>query len=172
MLGLVGSPRKGGNTDMLVGRVLEGCSVNGHTTEKIYLYDYTIKPCLDCRACKTGGTCVLEDGMRGLYPRLQTADVIVFGTPLYWYGPAGQMKMLIDRMRPFIENGKLGGKKAVIVVPSEEGPSACRPLVQMLKKSFDYLGLGYGGGVLATAYEKGEVSQEDLKKAYELGESL
>lgn len=51
VLGLVGSPRKEGNTDLLVSAILNGAAASGHETEKVYLYDFDIAPCLDCKAC-------------------------------------------------------------------------------------------------------------------------
>ena len=69
VLGLVGSPRKGGNTDLLVAAVLEGAAKNKHATEKVYLYGVDIAPCVDCRACKKGKLeCVLKDGMQDAVP--------------------------------------------------------------------------------------------------------
>jgi multimeric flavodoxin WrbA len=110
ILGLVGSPRKGSNTDLLVTKILDGAS--GHLTEKVYLYDLDIAACVDCRSCQKGKfQCVIDDGMQRLYPKLEGADVIVFGTPLYWYGPTGKMKLVMDRLRPFVSSKKLKGKK-------------------------------------------------------------
>ena len=82
IVGLVGSPRKGSNTDLLISSILNGASTNNHVTEKIYLYDFDIKPCVDCKACKKGNyKCALHDDMKALYPKLEKTDVIVFGTP-------------------------------------------------------------------------------------------
>lgn len=175
ILALVGSPRKGSNTDTLVEQILKGCKIKGHISEKLYLYDYEISLCIDCRNCKKGDyVCTVNDGMQEIYPKMEEADLIIFGTPVYWYGPTGKMKLLIDRMRPFIANEKLKGKKGVVVTPSEEGPKACGPLLEMFRMSFDYLGMEFAGKVLAKAYEKGEIreNQEELKKAYEFGISL
>jgi len=172
ILALVGSPRKGSNTDLLVERILEGCRRKGHVGEKFYLYDYEISPCIDCRSCKKGDyACVLDDGMQPIYPKIQEADLIIFGTPLYWYGPSGKMKLFVDRLRPFVASGKLKGKKGVIVTPSAEGPPACEALIQMFRMSFEYLGIEFAGEFLAIAYEKGEIrkNQEVLKRAYEFG---
>ena len=125
VLGLVGSPRKGSNTDLLVSAVLDGAASNGDSSEKVYLYDFVLLPCLDCRACKAGvHHCAVNDDMQALYPKLAEADGIVFGTPLYWYGPSAKMKLLVDRLRPFIPSGALKGKKAVLAIPSEEGADA------------------------------------------------
>ncbi len=175
ILALVGSPRVGGNTDILVDQVLKGSCDRGHFGEKVHLYDYEIQPCIDCRACKRGDLrCRLEDEMDEIYAMLEAADVIVLGTPIYWYGPTAKMKLLIDRLRPFIASGRLKGKRGIIVVPSEEGPGCCGPLVEMMRMSFDYLGMAMIGSILAQAYEKGEIVKcpEELQRAYELGASL
>lgn len=175
ILGLIGSPRRGGNTDLLVDQMLHGAESKGHCTDKLYLYDYEILPCIDCRGCKRGElTCKLDDAMTEIYPRLEASDIIIFGTPVYWYGPTAKMKLLIDRLRPFIANGKLNGKKGLIVVPSEEGPGCCGPLAEMFRMSFEYLGVTTEGIILAKAYEKGEIkgTPEELQRAYELGASL
>ncbi len=177
ILALIGSPRTGGNTDILVREILKGAESKGCSVESLRLYDYEILPCLDCRHCKRregGYTCVLKDGMKEIYPKLENSDCIIFGTPIYWYGPTAKMKLLIDRLRPFIASRKLKGKKGAVVVPSEEGPGCCKPLMEMFLMSFDYLGMEMAGSILARAYERGEIleSPEELKRAYELGESL
>jgi multimeric flavodoxin WrbA len=175
ILGLIGSPRKKGNTDLLVSRILDGASANNHLTEKLYLYELSISPCVDCRRCKKGSfQCVVNDDMQRLYPKLEDADVIIFGTPLYWYGPTGKMKLLIDRLRPFIASKKLKGKKAILVVPSEEGPSACSYLVGMFELSFKYLEINIIDKVLVKAYEKAEVREqpEIIERMLQLGKSL
>ena len=175
ILALIGSPRKGSNTDLLVDQILKGAEKGKHQGEKIYLYAYKILPCMDCRACKKGDyVCPLNDEMQKIYPKMEKADLIIFGTPNYWYGPTGKMKLLIDRMRPFVPSGKLKGKKWVVVSPSAEGPNSCRLLVEMIRLSCDYLGMKFAGKVLAKAYEKGEIrkDQKALRKAFELGMSL
>jgi len=175
ILALIGTPRRGSNTDLLVDQILKGSKRKKHTTQKIYLYDYEILPCMDCRDCKKGDfVCTLNDGMKKIYPKMVKADLIIFGTPNYWNGPTGKMKLLIDRMRPFVPSRKLKGKKWVIVSPSGEGPNSCRLLVEMLRLSCDYLGMKFAGKVLAKAYEKGEIlkNQKALEKAYKLGTSL
>jgi len=175
ILALIGSPRRKGNTDALVEQILKGSRTKGHTTEKLYLYDYTISLCIDCRNCKKGDyVCCINDEMQQIYPKMEEADLIIFGTPLYWYGPTAKMKLLVDRMRPFVANGKLKGKKAVVVTPSAEGAKACGPLLEMFRMSFEYLGMEFAGKVLVKAYEKGEIltNKREMERAYELGASL
>jgi multimeric flavodoxin WrbA len=177
ILALIGSPRKGGNTDILIDEILRSAVKNGHKAEKLYLYDYDILPCLDCCRCKRSDSnynCALRDGMQKIYLRLEESGIIIFGTPVYWYGPTAQMKLFIDRLRPFIASRKLLGKKGLVVVPSEEGPGCCGPLMEMFNRSFDYLGMEMLGSILAKAYERGEVARsiEEMKKAIDLGATL
>ncbi|MEJ2241829.1 MAG: flavodoxin family protein [Candidatus Bathyarchaeota archaeon] len=175
ILGLIGSPRLGGNTDILVEKILEGSRSKGYSTEKLYLYDYTISLCTDCQSCKKGDyLCCINDEMQKIYPKIAEADVIIFGTPLYWFGPTAKMKMLIDRFRPFVKNRKLEGKKAIVVSPSADGAAACGPLLGMFKLIFDFLKMTFIAKILVTAYEKGEIARDkqEIDKAYELGSSL
>lgn len=175
VLSLIGSPRKGSNTDILVDKILEGCREKVFTAEKLYLYDFSISACTDCRFCKSDNyECAIKDDMQQIYPKMVEADVLIFGTPVYWYGPTGKMKLLIDRMRPFIASKRMQGKRAVLVVPSEEGPKACKALLEMFRMSFEYLGMEFIDSILATAYERAEVygNEEDLNRAYKLGISL
>jgi multimeric flavodoxin WrbA len=175
VLALIGSPRKVSNTDLLVTAILDGAKTNGNSTEKIYLYDVEIKPCVDCRACKKDAyQCALKDGMQTLYPKLQEADVIVFGTPLYWYGVSAKMKLLIDRLRPCVASRGLCGKKAVLVIPSEEGAGACNFAVGMFTQSFSYIGVDLAGKLLSKASQKAEILNhpQTLKEAFMLGKAL
>ena len=175
VLGLVGSPRKGGNTDLLVSAVLYGAGASNHEIEKLFLYDVDISPCVDCCGCKKRTFhCVLEDGMKQLYPKLEEADFIVFGTPLYWYGPSAKMKLMLDRLRPYVASKKLKGKKGVLVVPSEEGAEACSCLVRMFELSLKYLEMDFAGKILAKASEVGAVKGQPkvLDEAFALGKAL
>jgi multimeric flavodoxin WrbA len=176
ILALLGSPRKGGNTELLVDELLAAAEANGHKSDKVRLAELSIGPCRDCRACKRreDHSCVVDDDMTGLYAELERADVIVFGTPIYWYGPSAQMKPMIDRLRAFSGTEKLRGTTGVLVLPSQEGPSCCGPTVDMFAMIFRFLEMRDGGAVLATAYDKGEVRDRpaDLAEARRLGASL
>jgi len=112
--------------------------------------------------------------MQQIYPKMDGADLIIFGTPNYWYGPTAKMKLLIDRMRPYVANEKLKGKKAVVIIPAAEGPNACEPLLEMFRMSFEYLEMEFTGKILAKAYERAEIKgdNEVMKNAFDLGASL
>ena len=158
VLGLVGSPRKGSNTDILVETMLEGVRSNDHRASKLYLSDHEIGPCIDCRGCKKDDlSCVVDDGMQAVYPLMDRADVIIFGTPVYWWGPSGPMKMLIDRLRPCYGSGLLEGKRAVVVAPAGGGPDEADLLVEMFRRTFETLKVEFAGVVLGKAYDREEI---------------
>ena len=106
--------------------------------------------------------------MQEIYLRLEDADIIVFGMPIYWYGPTAKMKLLIDRLRPFIASRRLEGKKGIIVVPSEEGPECCGPIQEMFRMSFDYLGMENG----RKHFGQGLRAQRDRKESCRTAKSV
>jgi multimeric flavodoxin WrbA len=175
VLGLVGSARKQGNTDILVEAVLAAARAQGHDAVKIHLHDLDIGPCRDCRGCKTGElTCVVEDGMQEVYARLDAADAIVFGTPVYWCGPSATMKLALDRLRPYFASHGLKGKKTLLVALAGDGPPQADLLVRMFKRSFRALEMEHVGEVLATGYDRGDVLRDAqaLAQAAALGTAL
>ncbi len=97
ILGLVGSPRKGKNTDSLVQKVLDGAKAMGAKTTKIYLNDLKIKPCQACAKHPYPKYCIYNDGMTRLYKLFETVDGIVLGTPAYYETISSQTKLMIDR---------------------------------------------------------------------------
>jgi multimeric flavodoxin WrbA len=98
VLVLSGSPRKGGNSDLLCDQFIEGAQTAGHQTEKIYLKDKKINYCTGCGTCiDKDKSCPQKDDMAEVLEKMITADVIVMATPIYFYTMNGQMKTLIDR---------------------------------------------------------------------------
>ncbi|NCC86564.1 MAG: flavodoxin family protein [Clostridia bacterium] len=98
VLGIVGSTRKNGNTDMLVDKVLSGAQEQGLKTEKIYLSDYNFSGCVGCEGCKDICKCVIKDGMQEIYKKIEEADAIVLGSPTYFYNVTGITKTFLDRL--------------------------------------------------------------------------
>ena len=95
---LSGSPRKGGNSDLLCDEFLRGAQESGHQVEKIFLRDKKVAPCNACYFCKnSGGTCTIQDDMSEILDKMQAADVIVMASPVYFYSIDAQMKAVIDR---------------------------------------------------------------------------
>ena len=98
VLGIVGSPRKKGNTDILVEAVLSGANSMGTETEKIYLADYQFKGCTGCEGCSKTYDCVINDGMQEIYNKIEEADALVLGSPTYFYNVTGITKLFLDRL--------------------------------------------------------------------------
>ncbi len=97
VVGIIGSPRKGMNTDTLVSRTLEGAKSSGADTEKIYLNDLKILPCQACARFPAPDYCFFHDGMDKIYQVLLNADALVIGAPAYFGSMSAQLKLLIDR---------------------------------------------------------------------------
>ena len=93
----MGSPRKGGNTEILLDAFLEGVKEGGASWDKISVGDLEISPCLECLDCETAGECVIKDGMEAVYRKLLAADRLVIASPIFFYGLPAQLKALIDR---------------------------------------------------------------------------
>lgn len=156
LLVLNGSPRKKGNTAILSEYLISHLGEDV-IAEQLFLYDYIINPCTDCKACKEGDLeCILDDGMDDLYAKIDEADYLIIGTPIYWFGPSGQMKMLLDRFRPYYVNKKLQGKKAALILPAGTGAGDCDLTIEMFKRSFNALGVDYIGAVTSKAYDAGD----------------
>jgi multimeric flavodoxin WrbA len=179
ILAVVGSPRKNGNTHILVSKITEGARAEGALVDELFLGDLTIRECDGCHVCWEGKDCNKNDDMLAIYPKIIQSDVIIFGTPVYWYGPTALMKAFIDRFVYFNcpENReKIRGKSAVMAVPfEEEDPEMARPVVEFFEKCFDYLQMNLLGRIIVPGVsKKGEIRRnaELLQEAYELGRSL
>jgi multimeric flavodoxin WrbA len=98
---LYGSPRKDGNTDLLLKAFLGGVREAGGEPREIFLRNLKFSPCIDCGGCLKTGTCVLHDDMDSIYPHLIAADVIVLAAPVFFYGLNALAKAMVDRTQCF-----------------------------------------------------------------------
>ena len=180
MLGIVGSPRKNGNTHVLVSRILEGAQAAGAETELVLLGELTIQECDGCHACWKGKhACNKQDDMQALYAKIAECDALVLGTPVYWYGPTALMKCVIDRFVYFNcpENrGKVRGKPALIAVPFEDTTSETADLVvRFFEKSLSYVEMELAGQITVPGVTKrGEVHSlmQVMDECHRLGKEL
>ena len=97
VLGLFGSPRKGGNSGRLLEEALKGAEQAGAMVDRVRLADLNISPCRECDGCDRTGQCIIQDDMLKVYPKLLEADVIILASPIFFYGITGWAKALIDR---------------------------------------------------------------------------
>ena len=170
---LAGSPRKGGNSDLLCDELIRGAKEAGNTAEKIYIQELTIAPCRACYGCRGTGKCVQKDSMTDLLEKMIAADVIVLATPVYFYSMAGQMKTMIDRTLPRYTEMK--DKEFIFIATAAAGAQAMERTIDGLYGFTDclpgakILGAIYGSGV----YEKGDVTgTAAMKKAFQIGYSI
>jgi len=180
IVAFLGSPRPRGNTDTLAECVLEGARETGFQAESFTLRTMKVHPCTGCGYCwRRGKACIFDDDCQVLYDAMAEADVFLFATPVYWYGPTAIMKAFIDRLvvfnrpegRPLIR-----GKSALLVSAWEEkGMQAAEPMVRSFEMGFRYLELKFEGSLLLD--EMGPVGAATdrpgaLESAQALGRSL
>jgi multimeric flavodoxin WrbA len=152
LMAIVGSPRKGSNTDLLIDKVIEGArSAAAVEVEKIYIYDANIKYCTGCGAhsiLQGSKDCPLQDDMAGILQRMQEADGLIFGSPNHGRTISAGLTNFFSRMMPLlkmhVERDHAGnivyaesrplirGKKAVIVVSQGDNIASSSALVLMI----------------------------------------
>ncbi len=173
ILGLSCSPRKSGNTEILVVEALDGARNEGAEVELFSVSGKEIKPCDGCQTCIKTSKCHINDDMQTIYRKLDDADGIIFGTPIYFYGMTAQAKAIMDRTyairRPSIKlANKVGG---IIAVAGGIG------LMDAIKDLYFYIAINH---MLAADYvgvyanEKGAIrdNQQAMKTAWELGREM
>jgi multimeric flavodoxin WrbA len=153
VVAFLGSPRPHGNTDTLAEAVLEAAQEAGCCTESFALRALRIHHCTGCGNCgKKGRHCIFRDDGDMLYGEMTRADVLLFVTPVYWYGPTSIMKTFLDRLvvfntpesRPLVR-GKAAG---LVAAWEEKGMDAAEPMVKLFDMGFRYLELRDAGRLL------------------------
>ena len=105
---LMGSPNKRGSTSLLVNEFVRGAKESGHICEVIDVCHANIHPCIGCVACGYEGPCVQKDDVEAIRAKLLSSDMVVFATPLYYYGMSAQLKTVVDRFCAY--NSSLNSK--------------------------------------------------------------
>jgi len=174
---LFGSPRKDGNTIQLSDAFSQKLKEKGCDVRTIYLNDLNIRPCQGCLTCLPKGVCRINDDMKDIRKYISESDIIVYATPVYWFAPSSQLKLVIDRSIAFFDteyNSRIKGKKAVTIMTcGNENDDTFSPSKDMFKRTFDLLGISYAGNVEAAGCkEKGVVNKESVERAAQIAESL
>lgn len=172
---LSGSPRKGGNSDLLCDEFVRGTIENGNTVEKIRVAERNVSPCKGCYYCKkSGGSCMIKDDMSDILQKMIDADVIVLASPVYFYSISAQLKAVIDRtVARWLE---VKNKEFYYIITcADEEKSSCETTLACFRGYADCvegakeMGVIYGTGV----YEKGNIlNTPAFLQAYELGKSV
>jgi len=177
VIGIVGSPRKNGNTELLTKHTLKAISEEGLGTELIQLAGMEIKPCTACMACKEKEICSIKDDLFSLYLRMKEAEGIILASPVYYGSATALIKALMERVgyiarwngEPF--QRKVGGP---LVVARRSGRNFT---IAQLTLWFQILGFFVPGSTywnVAIGREKGEVEQdqEGLETAWNFGKNM
>jgi len=190
VLGIGGSPRKGGNSDILLKRLLKGAAGESIVTEEIQLRDYQFQPCIGCERCRKDKRCTgLQDGMQLIYPKIREASGLVLISPIYSYNMTALMKSFIDRLycfydftdeRPGYWSSQLAdqGRKAIIAVVGEQASREAGGMdltLETMRRSIEALGHEVIGELpVLGIFHKGKVREypQILEQAEAFGRRL
>lgn len=180
ILVVMGSPREKSNSSILARQVGGGAKAAGAVVEYVTLHELDIHPCNACDACLNGSSCVIEDDMQALYPKIRACNVLVLATPVYWFTVSAQMKTFMDRWYAFGGEqayAALAGKRVGIVLTygdTDPFSSGAVNALRAFQDGFRYVGAEIVGTVYGTANKEGEIrnNQALMEKAAQLGEAL
>lgn len=169
---LSGSPRKGGNTDLLVEAFVKGASQK-HMVEVVSVHDCKVYPCMGCNLCfrNEQHICVQKDDISLIYKKMSVADMLVIASPVYFYGLSAQLKAVIDRFHNRIRDSFPIKKMALLLVGAATLPELFESILTQYRLCLNFFKLEDAGRVLVRGVkDKGYVQNtEAMQKAYELG---
>ena len=168
ILVLNGSPRRNGNTEIHIEAFKHGAEDSGHTVEVISIGHFQIRPCEVCEYCHElkGRKCRIDDGMIQIYPSLKKADMVVFASPVHYFGFSAQLQAMISRIYCW---HRLPARKYALIL-SSGSPDVFDGVIGQYKHIVNYF-RGSDEGIL-TVSGKDNKSEETLQKMYEFGKSL
>jgi len=178
--GFVGSPRKGGNTDVLVRQALSGAEEGGAATRLVYLNDVAFRDCQGCGFCKRAGACRLNDGMEELYEAIRESDGIIVGSPVYFGMMTGTVKSFIDRWYALLNDDFTSrlppGKTAALILPQgDTNPDVFAPMATHFSVTLEFFGFEVAAPLIAAGLlDAGDAEKDEtlMERAYALGQRL
>lgn len=172
---LSGSPRKGGNSDLLCDEFARGAQESGHEVEKIRVATKKIHPCSACYYCREhGGECVHKDDMADVLQKMIGADVIVLASPVYFYSIDAQLKAVIDRTVARWLEVKNKEFYYIVTMADEDAASADTTLACFRGYADCVNGAAEKGVVIGSGvYEPGKVMNTSaMQRAYDMGKNV
>lgn len=171
---LSGSPRIGGNSDILCDEFMKGAIESGNVVEKINVAKKKIDYCRACYYCQTHkGECIIKDDMTEILQKIIDADVLVLSSPVYFYSIDAQLKTLIDRT--VARWTEVKNKDFYYIATCADGKEGLSRTIEDFRGYADCVngakecGIIYGYGV----YERGEIKDKpSMKEAYEMGKNI
>lgn len=169
--GLVAGGRLDGNTAVAVGDLLAGAEWAGAATTMTQLGPAEVAPIADCSACVARGSCTITDAFDALMESVYECDLLVLGTPLYWYGPSAQLKAFLDRWSCLLDRDeeqfrdRMRGKPTVLVVAQgERGFYEAALCLQMLEWSLRYLEMPLAGRVVVVGHARDDYRSDSAQR--------
>ncbi len=174
ILVITGSPRKNGNSNTLADNFIKGAKENGHNVVRFDSAFKNVHTCVACNKCGMNGDCVFNDDFNFIKENIVDSDMVVFATPMYYFGISAQLKAVIDRF--YSINGKIHTpkKSALILTYADTSDKEAEPIKKHYEVLLNYLGWQDVGQIIASGvWTEGSVNNTDYpKQAYELGKSL
>lgn len=171
---LLGSPRKGGNSDLLCDEFMRGAVESGHEVEKIRVQEKKVAYCTACYVCRDAGVCAIKDDMADIMQKMIDCDVLVLASPVYFYSIDAQLKAVIDRSVcrwTEVKNKEM----YYIMTAADDDKASMETTLACFRGYADCVegavekGVIYGTGV----YHAGEVkSKKVMQEAYEMGKAI
>ncbi len=184
VLGILGSPRRQSNTEILLDSALAGAVDRGAEVEKVLLSEMDIAPCKEIYACLEAGRCAIQDDMQFLYEKLLTADHVIFASPIFFYGITAQAKAMVDRCQAlWVKKYVLGMDRddtrirrgAFISVGATKGKNLFDGAVLTVKYFYDAIGVDYINALLVNKVDtKARIREHPsaIRDAFLLGQQL
>ena len=186
VLGIVGSPRRDGNTDHLLKQVIAGASSQGAETKTVILSELNIAPCRHCDGCIKTGKCVIEDDMQWIHADLRKFDRIVLASPIFFMGVTAQTKAMIDRCQalwvikyvlklPVALNPGKERKGVFVSVGGTRLTNLFQPAMATVKSWLTTLDISYAGELVFSGIDESEsihLHSTALKDAFAFGQKL
>ncbi len=179
VLGIMASPIREGNADILLDKALEACKKQGARVEKLFLAKEQLPLCQACFKCSGAGKCVSTPEINKILNKIKRADALIISTPVWWYSCTSYLKILIDHFVAFVNSdfsSRIAGKKLAILTVSAGGEEAgTKETLSLLKRIAEFLQLQCAGELRVINTGEHGVVKENLNallKAYKIGENL
>jgi len=160
VLGICGSPRKNGNSEIALNMLFAECQKNGVETEKILLSCADIKMCKGCLSCEDNADCPLKDDAMLIFDKMLNSNVIVFSTPSYFDNITGLLKNFLDRSNLIVNN--LKGKKVAIIVVGQADETSRLSAIKAMKSYCDITDMEVIEGITFQTREIGDLVKNDI----------
>lgn len=184
MLVLLGSPRKGGNSETLARRIGESVEEGGGNVEYVHLNSLNLRPCQGCGGCDKTGICVVKDDMGPLYDAVDQADRILLVSPVYFYSLSAQCKIFGDRMQALWARKYLlkerfrkgeGRKGYLLSTAATKGDKIFDCSILTTKYIYDGVDIAYGGAFVVKGVDEKKAvlkHQDEVDRAVQFGRDI